>query len=148
MSHYQVAVLYTVIRQRIMLEEASKHFSLPYPIAITGIDAAIEQADREQHIAPIVALSPRWIRTARGAIARIEREIAVLRVLEALRIFGARHEGKLPEQLSDITEVPVPNDPVTGEPFVYLRDGQTATLREPTLRNVPLNYEIEMVRPE
>ena len=67
------------------------------------------------------------------------------RVIEALRIFGARHQGQLPERLEDITDLPVPSDPVTGRSFIYLRDGETAILRGPALRDIPLNYEIEMV---
>jgi len=146
MSLHQVAVLFTVARHRFLLEQAIKYVSLPYPVAIAGIDEAIEQAKQEPYIIPIARRTFPGMRGPRIAIAQLEREIAVLRVLEALRIFGARHQGLLPERLEDIKAVPVPVDPVTGQAFVYLRDGEKAMLRGPVLRDTPLSYEIEMVR--
>jgi hypothetical protein len=59
---------------------------------------------------------------------RLERRVAALRVIEALRLYAAAHDGKLPDKLSQVTLVPVPDDPGTREPFVYQRDGDTATL--------------------
>jgi len=146
MSLHHISVLYTVTRHRLLLEQAIKYVSLPFPQAMAGIDAAIEQAKQEQHIVPIAPRTGPGMRGPRIAIARLERQIAVLRVIEALRIFGARHQGQLPERLEDITAVPVPFDPVTGQAFIYLRDGEKAMLRGPALRNTSLNYEIEMVR--
>jgi hypothetical protein len=101
---------------------------------------------QQPEIVPIAERTLPAIRTARGAIARADRGIAVLRVLEALRIYAASHEGTLPAGLEDIKEVPIPDDPVTGEPFVYLRDGEKALLQGPTFRDVLLNYEITMSR--
>jgi hypothetical protein len=60
--------------------------------------------------------------------ARVERNLAALRLIEALRMYAAAHGGSLPEKLGDITEVPVPNDPGTEKPFEYHRDGDTATI--------------------
>ena len=88
------------------------------------------------------------IKTSRVAMARNDRRIAVLRVIELLRIYGASHDGKLPEQLADIAEVPIPIDPVTGLPFDYRLEGGKAILTGPTLRDAPLNYEITMTSPE
>ena len=50
---------------------------------------------------------------ARG---QLERQIALLRHVEALRLYAAGHDGKLPAKLSDIP-VPLPVDPFTGKPF-------------------------------
>jgi hypothetical protein len=85
------------------------------------------------------------IRSARSASVRSDREIALLRTLEALRIYGASHNGELPPQLSDITEVPIPDDPVTGKPFSYRREAEKAVLEGPVLREVPLKYEVTML---
>jgi hypothetical protein len=65
---------------------------------------------------------------------RLERRIAALRIIEALRLYAAGHDGQLPDKLADITEVPVPNDPGTGMPFEYERDKDTATLIAPPLK--------------
>ena len=50
---------------------------------------------------------------------RLERDIAILRCVEAIRIYAAGHNGQLPKTLSDIKEVPVPLDPLWGKDFVY-----------------------------
>ncbi len=75
---------------------------------------------------------------------RVDREIAVLRTLEALRLHAAATNGQLPQRLTEITEVPVPDDPVTCKPFTFRRDGDKAFLEGPTFRDVPLSYEITM----
>ncbi len=61
------------------------------------------------------------------AQARVDRKVAALRVVEALRLHAA-HDGRLPDRLADVTEVPVPEDPRTGRPFEYRREGDTATV--------------------
>jgi hypothetical protein len=63
-----------------------------------------------------------------GAELRADRRVAALRVVEALRLFAAAHDGKLPDRLDEITEVPVPADPATGRPFEYRREGEAAQL--------------------
>jgi hypothetical protein len=63
----------------------------------------------------------------RLAEVRFERRIAMQRVIEALRMHAAQ-AGRLPDKLDEVTAVPVPNDPGTGKPFEYQRDGATATL--------------------
>jgi hypothetical protein len=59
---------------------------------------------------------------------RTERKLALLRTIEALRMHAAASGGKLPEKLADVTVVPIPTDPGTGQPFEYKLDGATATL--------------------
>ncbi len=60
-------------------------------------------------------------------IAKVDQEIAALQCIEAIRMYAAEN-GRLPKRLSDITQVPAPDDPLTGKPFAYTLDGQTATL--------------------
>ena len=146
MPTYQIATLYSLAIYHENLDDAIKCYCLPFPEAIAGMDAVTERIkhdDREifpisDHIVPVIG-------TSRSATARLERSIAVLRVLEALRICAARHGDKLPDGLANVNDVPVPNDPVTGKPFDYHRDGDKAYLNGPTFRDVPLNYEITMV---
>jgi hypothetical protein len=64
---------------------------------------------------------------AMQAEARLERKLAALRVIAALRLHAAS-KGELPEKLEQIKEVPLPSDPITGKPFEYQRDGPAATL--------------------
>lgn len=83
----------------------------------------------------------------RRAPGRLEQRLALLRHVEALRMFAANHAGKLPEKLEEI-EVPLPVDPFTGKPFRYeLKEG-TAHLRgnpprgEEKNASYNLHYEI------
>lgn len=64
----------------------------------------------------------------RRAQARLAQRVALLRHVEALRLYAAGHEGRLPPKLADVP-VPLPPDPFTGKPFVYKADGDTAHLR-------------------
>jgi hypothetical protein len=70
------------------------------------------------------------IRRTQGAL---ERQIALLRHVEALRLYAAGHDGKLPAKLADIP-VPLPDDPFTGKPFVYAMEGADAHLRSGSSR--------------
>jgi hypothetical protein len=79
---------------------------------------------------PFVSLLPAVV-TAKLHEARTERAITLLRTIEAIRIYGAAHQGQLPDKLSAVTEVPVPTDPVTGNAFEYQLRGDVATLKAP-----------------
>jgi hypothetical protein len=72
-------------------------------------------------------LLPQTIRLCR-ARGQLERQIALLRHVEALRLHAAGHDGRLPARLCDIS-VPLPDDPFTGKPFDYTVEGPTAHLR-------------------
>jgi hypothetical protein len=74
---------------------------------------------------------------------QLERQIVLLRLVEALRLHAADHEGKLPANLCDIS-VPLPVDPVTGKPFDYLVEGVTAHLRGGPLPGDLKNPESEV----
>jgi hypothetical protein len=61
----------------------------------------------------------------------IDRHIAALRAIEAIRLHAAQHSGKFPARLDDIKTVPVPVDPQTGKAFEYSVDGDTFVLLAP-----------------
>jgi hypothetical protein len=71
---------------------------------------------------------------------RLEQRLALLRHVEALRMYAAEHDGNLPAKLSEIS-LPLPDDPVTGKPFHYERVGSTVHLRG----TPPLGREKEAV---
>jgi hypothetical protein len=62
------------------------------------------------------------------AQVRLDRRVALLRAVEALRLYAAAHGGELPQSLDQVTEAPVPPDPGTGKPYESHRDGAAATL--------------------
>jgi hypothetical protein len=81
------------------------------------------------------------------AKARLDQRIALLRHVEALRLYAAEHDNKLPVKLSDIS-VPLPDDPFTGKAFQYEVNGNTAHLRgspPPSMATDPaykVHYEV------
>jgi hypothetical protein len=91
--------------------------------------AARKPADKTGMLIDLVASSR--IRLVRLTQVRLEQRLALLRCVEALRLYAAAHDGRLPASLNDL-DVPVPIDPVTGKAFSYKLDGQTATLQGTT----------------
>ena len=110
-------------------DERIKLLTLP----LWQIDALVDRDERAPSGDGLFSdLLPR-IMNLRRTQAELEQQIALLRHVEALRLHAAEHDGKLPATLSDIA-VPLPFDPVTGEPFVYTVEGTTAHLRGSTHR--------------
>jgi hypothetical protein len=68
------------------------------------------------------------VEKVRRAQSRLEQRIALLRHVEALRLYAAAHDGRLPATLAEVA-VPLPPDPFTGKPFRYQVEGATAHLR-------------------
>jgi hypothetical protein len=103
--------------------------------------AAAESRLRAIRSGPLVVfaqLQPSYQR-CRDAEIELDRRVAALRCVEAIRLHAASHGGKLPGSLGEITEVLVPDDPATGKPFEYALDGAAAVLRAPAapLRTPP-----------
>lgn len=71
------------------------------------------------------SVQPRWLIRGRNlsvmaclnAQIQCDRRVAALRTIEALRLHAVSHDGKLPESLGHVTEVPIPDDPATGKPL-------------------------------
>jgi hypothetical protein len=63
----------------------------------------------------------------------VPRKIQSLRVIEAVRHHLATHDGKFPETLDEIQDLPIPLDPLTGQPFEWKVDGDSAVLKAPPL---------------
>jgi hypothetical protein len=82
---------------------------------------------------------------------RLEQRVGLLRCVEALRLYAAAHDGRLPAKLADVG-VPLPDDPVTGKPFRYRLDGETADVRgsprkgQETVALFNVRYEVTVAR--
>ena len=61
----------------------------------------------------------------------LDRRVTALQCIEALRLHAGSHEGKFPDKLSNVTEVIIPDDPVSRRPFSYSRTGAKAILEAP-----------------
>jgi len=86
--------------------------------------------------------------TAHLLMNRLDRHVAALQCVEAIRLYASAHDGKFPKELSSITEVPVPNDPVRQKPFVYRRTGYNAVLEAPAPKGATdkdaMRYELNL----
>ncbi len=144
----QVLLLYLSNYYREYRDETFKSTYLPFPQSRPLSLAAAEQlkAVPDTEAGRLVRWFLPAILKVRLSQARIERKLAAQRVIEALRMHAAANDGQLPDKLDQVKIVPIPNDPGTGEPFEYQRDGKTATLssRIPgeALNVVGLRYQI------
>jgi hypothetical protein len=91
-------------------------------------DAAVAGGEVNPSTESLLAdLLPR-VAECRPSQGRLDQRVALLRQVEALRLFAAAHDGRLPAGLTEIG-VPAPDDPFTGKPFVYELSGARALLR-------------------
>jgi hypothetical protein len=106
-------------------DDLMKLMNLPYwqMEALGGLD--YKRPKEPSLFADLLVPALHKVRRAQG---RLEQRVALLRHVEALRLYAADHGGKLPEKLSDVP-VPLPDDPFIGKPFSYKVDGATAHLR-------------------
>jgi thiol-disulfide isomerase/thioredoxin len=130
MSDHQVVVLFIAGWYRERWDDLFKATYLPYPEARPFYDAEIARRRSEETSHPLSLLSgvaPAVPRLHEHA-AEIDRRVAALRTVEALRLHAAAHGGRMPASLDAVDIVPVPLDPMTGKPFQCDSDGHTATL--------------------
>lgn len=130
MPALQAVTVYSLAIYRQVLNDSIKWLYLPYWQGDPGIERSqqtVDAAFRKEGIPFAAVLLPSF-RTVYAAPARLDRQIAALRVIEACRLYAAAHAGKLPASLDAVTEVPLPLDPMSGKPFVYKLAGDQATL--------------------
>jgi len=92
------------------------------------VDDAMRATSKQYGLctAPAMLLLPA-IRAACTAGARCDQTIALLQTVEAIRMYGAAHNGKLPRSLDELP-VPAPVEPFTGKPIDYECFGSRAVL--------------------
>jgi hypothetical protein len=140
MPALQTVLVYVLEEYDRWRDDALKWAELPYPQAGPGLRRTrLQLADLgpSLRVLPLIQVLPPLERVA-FARARVERKLAGLRCVEAIRLYAAVHDGRLPATLADITEVPVPADPMTGRPFGYVRKGDRAWLAAPTPAGEPV----------
>jgi len=152
----QVAFMYALGEYDRHFDNMAKWVHLPYWEARPGL----LQAERELRASkarladtggiPLAELLLPAVQRVVLTRTRLDRRIAALRCVEALRLFAAGHEGRLPAELRDIREVPIPADPITGKNFQYRLDGSAAVLSGPppegeqAIESNSIRYEITL----
>lgn len=139
----QVIVLRWVQTFRDMLDEETAFASRPHAEVANYLNSFDEsqQSVSQQPEGFLAGLLLPAVSSAKSAFTRQSQRIALLRVIEALRLHAATHDGKLPGSLAEIDAVPIPLDPATGQAFDYRLDGATAIIR-PAQLIIELRYEL------
>jgi hypothetical protein len=143
----QVIAIYTERTYERVVNEFEKLWYVPFWQAQPHIrqpdeilaDARAFGSGKNREILPMGTLLIPAMQAVRTAQVRLQRDLAALRVIEALRMYAAEHDGRLPRTLGDIEQAPIPDNPATGEPFVYRLEDQTAILELPSSDGIP-NY--------
>jgi DNA-binding FrmR family transcriptional regulator len=149
----QVGFLASIQRYHEMIDDMTKWMSEPYHVAVPQLDKLEGQiramkAGMVEGV-PLATLVVPAISKVNLAAARVDRRIAALRIIEALRLHAAANGGKLPTSLDEIKEVPIPLDPLTGKAFEYKLNGTKATLKGasplgPGNQAYAIDYEITL----
>jgi hypothetical protein len=130
------AAMWTEVQEFVQSEEAPNLYvalaALPTPF--TDVEKVIESEKKAAPSEPSVRVSGKGFESrtpfdsVRVLAKRLDTDLAALQCVEAIRSYAASHAGQLPQALTEITEVPVPKDPVSGAAFRYSRTGATAVL--------------------
>jgi hypothetical protein len=141
MPALQAVLVYVLEEYDRWRDDTLKWAELPYHQAGPGLRRTRQQLAAlgpSLRVLPLTHVVPTLERVA-FARARVERKLAGLRCVEALRLYAAAHDGRLPGSLEEITEVPVPADPMTGRPFGYSVKGGRAWLAAPPPAGEPVS---------
>jgi hypothetical protein len=145
----QVVLLYSAQIYNELSDDKFKWFFLPAAEAGNGpqlADRQLRDAIAAREIIPLASLLVPASMAAKNAETRCQWNLAVLRIFEAMRLYAAAHDGRWPDRLADVAEVPIPTNPCDGKPFVYQRQGDKAVLTsEKGPEGVPWRYEIALM---
>jgi hypothetical protein len=135
MSVAQAIGLYQIGQFEQWTQELDKGLTLPYWQGI-GIITAAEAGMRRAIDSNPWSLIGVFVPSTRQAytnLAKVDRRIALLRTVEAVRAYAAAHDGRAPNHLEEITDTPAPLDPLTGRPFTYQAQANEVTIEAPAI---------------
>jgi thiol-disulfide isomerase/thioredoxin len=129
LSDDQAIVLFIARWYRERWDDVFRAHHLPFPEARPFYAAAAARLRGEKaHVLSLLTELTPTVARFHEVEAELERRVAALRAVEAVRLQAAANGGGMPASLDAVTLVPVPPDPVTGRPFPYETDGKTATV--------------------
>lgn len=104
-----------------------------------------EAADKYGWIAQPSLIAFPAVNALRTAEARCEQGIALLRTLEAIRMYAAVHDGQLPPTLESLP-VPAPIEPFTGQPIRYELSGDRAIVTGHDLPGLRYRFIVKIAK--
>jgi len=148
MGVVQATALYLIGDYAYWSGRQQKWFALPYWQAHRGIQrtqAAFEEDRRTGKVGPLPLMLLPSLGKAYFIAVRLDRKVAALRCIEAVRMHAATANGQWPAALEGLP-APAPINPVTGLPFGFDVDGNRAVLTSDAMEGMrPSNstrYEI------
>ena len=145
----QVALLHTIQQYQQVRDDGYKWLNVPYWQSIGRLDPSRARTVDQKLSNPLLALFESLLpalNAARLASLRLDRQLDALECIEAIRLHAAAQDGKLPATLDAMKDAPVPIDVITGKPFSYTIDGDTAVLFAPEPPGAPARgYAIDYV---
>lgn len=107
----------------IAMDDITKAWHLPTPQALAVMRATEERfaAQKDRNLLPFSRMLIPSLSRARLTVARLDRDLAMLMTIEALRAHAAANGGALPASFDEVTVLPIPQNPFTGQPFEYRR---------------------------
>ncbi|HVL15805.1 MAG TPA: hypothetical protein VM529_24755 [Gemmata sp.] len=135
MPDAQAVALRATLVLRANWDDVVKCFGLPYEKATAELARIREAAEKlrkgDDPLLAIYATDAAAMLKVHYAYVRVQRRLAGLQAVEAVRLHAATSGGKLPATLADVTAVPIPDDPISGRPFVYATTDAGFTLAAP-----------------
>jgi len=131
MSTYKVVTPYVLEEIQRAYDLVQVNAALPPGESRTAIqfDESFYYGDKSSPVKILLALFLPATQAARNAYLRTEQTLDRLKIIEAIRLYAAMNDGRLPQALDDIKEVPVPKtDVMTGKPYNYRVEGNTASV--------------------
>jgi hypothetical protein len=148
MSVDQTVGIYFLIRYRELCDECYKAWELPYWQGAGAMSRAVREveSERKETRNPLLVLLPS-VQRGRLQFARIDRQICALRVIEALRDYAARHDNQPPASPDQIIDLPLPIDPITGQPFSFESHSESVVMTAPEGSEGPgVRYELTFTK--
>ena len=148
MSASQVLGLYHVGQFEHWTQEMDKCLTLPYWQGIGMLERTEARMPGAMGASPwsLLGVFAPSMKQPYTSVARIDRQIALWRCVEAVRAYAAAHDGNAPGRLEAIVETPAPLDPMTGKNFNYEASGDRVTIEAPAIEAaLPLRTGMRVV---
>jgi hypothetical protein len=145
MAPARVVLLYGAEIWDEMFDDGTKWLSVNYSQWPSNLREHYDDLLKKYRQIPLSNFLPAIGAVARTQ-ARTEREFEILRCIEAIRFYAYSHNGKLPGSLDEIKEVPISPNPMTGKPFSYHLEGDTAVLLADGDQSKNFEYHIKIAK--
>ncbi|MBN2506362.1 MAG: hypothetical protein JXQ71_06680 [Verrucomicrobia bacterium] len=128
----EVLIRYIRDQYEFQRDNVFKWFALPYAQAAQGLARARTEFVEAVRRDPVGNFLGNMLLPALGHASRrfgeLDRKFALLRCIEAIRMQAAAGPRVLPATLEEVNEAPCPHDPMTGQPFPYRLENDTALI--------------------